>query len=258
MSRFRLASKGVLFLLLAAIALFILSSNAAAASQIYGTVTDVKTDKPIEDAQVYIYQPDSKEKALETRTNARGFFEVDIESGTYTIYVSSEGYSAYKEEVNIEGRFEHNVKLTPGSGGKNDTNKDNYTKDDTTKDDTTKDDTTKDDTTRDDTTKNYTKEESGITNVVMLATVGATTVVAGIIVGFLVGRRKGQKTDKTGTKNGNDWTICPECGTSLQQKNLSSHIDNVHQKSKKSNENKLTEESGKSEVRMKKRGRSIE
>jgi hypothetical protein len=256
--RSRIIHTGVLFLLMTAFTIVLFTSNAAAASQVFGTVTDAETEKPIEGAKVYIYQSDSKENAVETRTNTKGYYEADIEPGTYSIYVSGEGYSASNMEVTVVDKYEHNVELAPGSDGKDDTGKDNYTKDDYNKDDYNKDDTTKDDTTKDDTTKSDADNKSGDSNSVPLVIAGAVIAVIAIVVGLFIGNKMGQKRSGTGTKKDNDWTTCPECGTDLMQKDLSSHIDSVHNKPSKSSKGKSTKKAPGESKRMKKGGGPVE
>jgi len=114
--------------LLAAPSPLLLSANAEGASQIFGTVTDAKTGDPIEGAEVSIHNTETKEISNRTLTDERGSFGLGGDSGSYTIIVSMDGYTTYKEAVTLEGKVEHNVELTPGDG-KDDTSKDDPDKD---------------------------------------------------------------------------------------------------------------------------------
>ena len=121
----RVLSTGVLFILMAALILILLTPNAAAASEIYGTVMDAETREPIEGATVYFYVEGDKENYHKTATDPRGYYTIDCDPGDHTIYISRDGYNDHKEVVTIDGQVEHNVALTPGSSDKDDP-KDDY------------------------------------------------------------------------------------------------------------------------------------
>jgi len=106
---------GAFFLLLAALALVLWTSNALAASRIYGTVTDADTDDPIEEANVYIYDPDNKDNSHKTTTDGEGYYEVTVDPGHYEIQISKDGYETHKgeEDVGFEEQVEHNAELIP-------------------------------------------------------------------------------------------------------------------------------------------------
>ena len=84
-SHFRLLFTGAFFLLLAALALVLLSSSALAASNIHGTVTDAETDDPIEEADVYVYDPENeKGSSHKAQTDGQGYYEVEVVRDSWT------------------------------------------------------------------------------------------------------------------------------------------------------------------------------
>jgi hypothetical protein len=209
-------------------------------SSVSGMVTDAKTREPMVEAIVYIYAEKSKDNYQKTQTDRRGNFEIKIEPGIYTISISKDGYATSVETVNIDGRAEHNVQLTPGgdSGGKDDYNKDNYTKDDPGKDDPRKDYTDKDDTGREgdpdsvgDSSKDV-ESNLGVREIELLlgAIIGVLVVIV-ILIALLLKKKKGttekgaEKKDKI---NMDEWTACSKCGSSIRMGQLSSHLDTVH------------------------------
>ena len=66
-------------------------------------------------------------------------------------------------------------------------------------------------------------------------------------------KKKGQKSQKSSkketSKKGNlendDWTKCPECGTSVKTKNLSSHLDRIHPELSKTDKKQMIRDSKK-------------
>lgn len=114
-TRFRLLLVGALILLLVALVLVFLSSNALAASKIYGTVTDAETDDTIEEADVYIYESGNKDNGHKTQTDKEGYYEVTVNPGNYNIWISKDGYESHEGEENVgfEEQVEHNAKLEP-------------------------------------------------------------------------------------------------------------------------------------------------
>ena len=111
----RLLLTGAFFLLLVALVLVLLSSNALAASKIYGTVTDAETDEPIEEADVYVYETDNKDNTHKTTTDLEGYYEVTVDPGHYEIKISKDGYETHEgeEDVGFEEQVEHNAELVP-------------------------------------------------------------------------------------------------------------------------------------------------
>ena len=112
---FRLLLTGTFFLLLTVLALVLLASNALAASNIHGTVTDAETDEPIQEADVYIYDPDSKDNSHETTTDGAGYYEVTVDPGHYEIKIAKDGYETHEgeEDVGFEEQVEHDAELVP-------------------------------------------------------------------------------------------------------------------------------------------------
>jgi len=113
----RLPLTAAFLLLLTALALVLLSSAALAASTIYGTVTDAETDEPVEEADVYIYDPDNeKGNSHETTTDVEGYYEVTVDPGHYEIKIAKDGYETHEgeEDVGVEEQVEHNAELVPG------------------------------------------------------------------------------------------------------------------------------------------------
>jgi len=103
-------------LLLAALVIVLLTSNTLADSDIHGTVTDAETEDPIEDADVYIYDPDDKNgNSYETLTDGEGYYEVTVDPGHYEIKIFKDGYETHtgEEDVGFEEQVEHNAELVP-------------------------------------------------------------------------------------------------------------------------------------------------
>jgi hypothetical protein len=237
-SRSRLLSKGVLFLVFTVLILILFTPTAIAAAQIYGTVTDAETGRPIEGAEVYVYDPGSKETkqkdgVYQTKTDGRGYYELDCDPGDYNIYVSKDGYEAYNEAVTLDGDMKRDIELTPGSGG---------TKDDPSKDDPKKDDPDKD---------GDSSEENENLLLLSVAIVGVLIVI--VVLLAMLWPKKKETTKKDKIKN-DDWTTCPECGTDLKIKDLAVHNETVHSKSSKNNKKKMAKKKGNRKMRMKNRG----
>ncbi len=115
-NRLRFFLSGAILLFLAALVIVLLSSNAFAASSIYGTVTDAETEDPISGADVYIYETgNEKGNSHKAETDRQGDYAVDLEPGNYQIKISKDGYETHEgeEDVGIEEQVEHNAKLEP-------------------------------------------------------------------------------------------------------------------------------------------------
>jgi len=107
---------GTLILLFLSFTLGLLTSNAHAASNIHGTVTDAETDDPITEAVVHVYDPENKrENYQRTETDRTGYYEVEVEPGHYEIKIEKNGYETHtgEEDVGIEEQVEHNAELVP-------------------------------------------------------------------------------------------------------------------------------------------------
>ena len=84
---------------LAAFVLLALSASALAGSNIYGTVTDAETERPIDGATVYM---SGEENEYETSTNRDGEYSLDCESGKYEISISADGYQSHRDSITLE------------------------------------------------------------------------------------------------------------------------------------------------------------
>jgi hypothetical protein len=206
-------------------------------SSVSGIVTNAKTREPIVEATVYIYAEKSKDNYQKTQTDRGGNYEITIEPGIYTISISKDGYAGSTEIVNIDGRAEHNVQLTPGgdNGGKDDP-KDYPPKDGDPKDDS------------DIVGDSNPDEKSGQDdeNIIFLlgAIIGVLVVIV-VLIAMLLKKQKGTPEKGTAKKDKvrkDEWTTCPKCGSSIRMGQLSSHLDAVHPKLTKKTKEKMIED----------------
>jgi len=167
-------------------------------------------------AEVIAYDTANKDNTYKTRTDANGYYELDLDPGNYYITISKDGYVAQKESMAIDGPVEHDVKLTPGSGGGKDPPKKDYPKKD--------------------------KPKDGLSDSVLLGIVGASVAVIVLIVIFLASRKSGQRGSRTRRIKKDTWTTCPKCGTDLKMRDLSTHLESVHPKLSKAKREQLLEE----------------
>lgn len=73
-----------------------------------GTITDAKTNQPLQGASVYFH-----DLKIGTSTNAAGAFTIrNISQGTYLVEISFLGYASIVETVEISGNTEKNFALT--------------------------------------------------------------------------------------------------------------------------------------------------
>jgi hypothetical protein len=196
---------------------------------ISGMVTDTKTKDPIVGAIVSVYNKDNKEIYYKDQTYQRGYYEVEVPAGEYTISISMTGYVSSRESVSITESLEHNVKLTQGSDS------DSKDIDDKEKDNTIKED--------DPDQKGDSNQEERDLELLLGAIIGVLIVII-ILIALLLKKKKGSQEKGAAKKDKikkDEWTECPKCGSSIRMVKLPAHLDTVHPKLTKKTKDKMIE-----------------
>jgi len=89
------------------------TTPAPTTGKIYGYVTDAETGDPIEGATVTVGS------VATATTDAQGYYEVEVEAGTYTVTVTADGYESASTTVTVEagGSVQVDFQLNPVQQG---------------------------------------------------------------------------------------------------------------------------------------------
>jgi hypothetical protein len=165
---------------------------------------------------------------------------------SYTVTASDGDVISVTADCSIDGSITEF--LTVGEGDSKDDPKDDP------KDYPDKDNYTKDDPKRDDPSKDGDSDQANNTTLLLSGAIVGMVVIIIALVAVLrdwgKGRTRKDTTRKDTTRkdttrknkiNKDDWTTCPECGSSLRMGRLHSHLDKVHPEMSKSAKEKMIE-----------------